>query len=152
MLGYTLYPIHAASCLFCTPRRLGVDDFDSYEQLCRFVAVVAEGSMVTHFIVHARKCFLKGLNPHQNRTVPPLRHEWAYALRCVRTIKGQFALEWNRGKAGDVWAAGAGSANMLPQGPQPALDPQPTLDPQLALDPQPALDPQLALEQNRATT
>lgn len=34
-----------------------------------------------HFIVHSRKCFLKGLNPHQNRTVPPLRYEWVYGLK-----------------------------------------------------------------------
>ncbi len=63
--------------------RLGVDEVDSYEQLQHFVSVVSEGSPVRHFIVHARKCFLKGLNPHQNRTVPPLRHEWVYSLRCT---------------------------------------------------------------------
>lgn len=54
---------------------------DSYEQLQRFVRIVSEGSPVRHFVVHARKCFLQGLNPHQNRTVPPLRHSWVYALR-----------------------------------------------------------------------
>ena len=39
---------------------------------------------VTHFIVHARKCFLAGLNPQGNRTVPPLRHEWVYSLRWAQ--------------------------------------------------------------------
>ena len=61
--------------------RLGVDDVDSYEQLLTFVRTVSGGSPVTHFIIHTRKAFLAGLNPHQNRTVPPLRHEWAYSLK-----------------------------------------------------------------------
>ena len=42
---------------------------------------------VTHFIVHARKCFLAGLNPQGNRTVPPLRHEWVYSLRWAQMTK-----------------------------------------------------------------
>ncbi|KAK9861204.1 hypothetical protein WJX84_007819 [Apatococcus fuscideae] len=58
--------------------RLGVDSVDSYESLCNFVRVVSERSGVLHFIIHARKCLLKGLNPHQNRTIPPLRYEAAY--------------------------------------------------------------------------
>lgn len=54
---------------------------DSYEALATFVRQVHEGSGVSHFIVHARKCHLKGLNPHQNRTVPPLRYQWVWALK-----------------------------------------------------------------------
>jgi tRNA-dihydrouridine synthase A len=50
-----------------------VDDVDTYEQLCRFVRTVSERSGVAHFVVHARKCLLSGLSPHQNRTIPPLR-------------------------------------------------------------------------------
>lgn len=61
--------------------RLGVDSFDTYPELARFVRVVSEGSGVSHFLIHARKCLLKGLNPHQNRTVPPLRYEWVWALK-----------------------------------------------------------------------
>jgi tRNA-dihydrouridine synthase len=53
--------------------RLGADDVDSYEALCNFVGVVSAAGGVRHFIIHARKCLLKGLSPHQNRTVPPLR-------------------------------------------------------------------------------
>ncbi|KXZ44463.1 hypothetical protein GPECTOR_67g303 [Gonium pectorale] len=60
--------------------RLGVDEEDSYAQLQHFVRVVSERSPVSHFIVHARKAYLDGLSPHQNRTVPPLRHQWAWAL------------------------------------------------------------------------
>lgn len=55
--------------------RLGADDLDSYEDFARFVGVVAEGGC-QHFIVHARKCILKGLDPKWNRTVPPLRYPW----------------------------------------------------------------------------
>ena len=51
----------------------GVDDADSYEQLCAFVEQVSRDGGVTHFIVHARKCILKGLSPSQNRSVPPIR-------------------------------------------------------------------------------
>jgi tRNA-dihydrouridine synthase len=58
-----------------------VDSFDTYPELAAFVRTVSQGSAVTHFIIHARKCLLKGLNPHQNRTVPPLRYEWVWALK-----------------------------------------------------------------------
>ena len=51
----------------------GADDVDSYEALCNFVAVVSARGGVDHFIIHARKCLLKGLSPHENRTIPPLR-------------------------------------------------------------------------------
>ena len=51
----------------------GVDDCDSYQALCRFIRVVSTHSAVTHFIIHARKCLLKGLSPRENRTIPPLR-------------------------------------------------------------------------------
>lgn len=80
----TCLPRPTSEWVLCNPTfacRLGVDDVDSYEQLQRFVRIVSEGSPVRHFVVHARKCFLQGLNPHQNRTVPPLRHSWVYALR-----------------------------------------------------------------------
>ena len=60
--------------------RIGVDDVDDYAALHRFVSVVAAASPVTHFVVHARKCLLSGLSPHQNRTVPPLRYHWPLAL------------------------------------------------------------------------
>lgn len=62
--------------------RIGVDDADSYELLSRFVRIVAEGGGVGHFIIHARKAILKGLSPAQNRTVPPLKHDWVYRLQA----------------------------------------------------------------------
>lgn len=61
--------------------RLGVDDVDSYEALHRFVSIVSTQSPVKHFMIHARKCLLKGLSPHQNRTIPPLRYHWVWALK-----------------------------------------------------------------------
>lgn len=61
--------------------RIGVDDNDSYNFLHRFIRIVSTESPVTHFIIHARKCLLKGLSPHQNRTIPPLKYEWLLALK-----------------------------------------------------------------------
>ncbi len=54
--------------------RLGIDDQDSYEALIGFVQTVAAAGCQT-FTLHARKAFLKGLNPKENRTVPPLRYD-----------------------------------------------------------------------------
>ena len=48
----------------CTVKcRLGVDDFDSYEFIHNFVWIVSEKGGVKHFVIHARKAFLNGLNP-----------------------------------------------------------------------------------------
>ncbi|KAM3141863.1 hypothetical protein pb186bvf_005949 [Paramecium bursaria] len=61
----------------CTVKcRLGVDDYDSYEFAQEFVNIVHKEGGVNHFIIHARKAFLKGLNPAQNRSVPPLKYEY----------------------------------------------------------------------------
>ena len=60
--------------------RIGVDDHDRYPDLYRFVDTVAAAGCFI-FIVHARKAFLSGLSPKQNRTVPPLRYEFVYRLK-----------------------------------------------------------------------
>ncbi|KAF3780946.1 tRNA-dihydrouridine(20/20a) synthase [Nymphaea thermarum] len=52
--------------------RIGVDDRDTYDQLCEFVDTVSSRSPTRHFIIHARKALLKGLNPAENRRIPPL--------------------------------------------------------------------------------
>ncbi|WP_226467762.1 tRNA dihydrouridine(20/20a) synthase DusA [Luteimonas panaciterrae] len=63
--------------------RLGVDDETRYEVFRAFIdAVAAAGCRV--FVVHARNAWLKGLSPKENREVPPLRYEWAYALKHER--------------------------------------------------------------------
>lgn len=60
--------------------RLGVDDDDSFEQLADFVGQIAEAGCKT-FIVHARKAWLQGLSPKQNREIPPLQYEQVYRLK-----------------------------------------------------------------------
>ncbi|KAL4453050.1 hypothetical protein ABPG73_005956 [Tetrahymena malaccensis] len=61
--------------------RLGVDNFDSYEFARDFIKIVSEKGQVQHFVVHARKAFLKGLNPAQNRNVPPLKYDYVLRLK-----------------------------------------------------------------------
>ncbi|MEX1364441.1 MAG: tRNA dihydrouridine(20/20a) synthase DusA [Nannocystaceae bacterium] len=60
--------------------RLGVDELDRYEDIERFVRVVAQAG-ADRFIVHARKAWLSGLSPKENRTVPPLRWSWVQRLK-----------------------------------------------------------------------
>jgi len=59
--------------------RIGVDDHDSFEELTKFISTVSSAG-VNHFIIHARKAFLDGLNPKENRTIPPLKYDWVYKL------------------------------------------------------------------------
>jgi tRNA-dihydrouridine synthase A len=63
--------------------RIGVDDIDRYEDMLNFVDCVAARGC-TRFSVHARKAWLQGLSPKQNRTVPPLRHEEIHRLKRER--------------------------------------------------------------------
>ena len=63
--------------------RIGVDDVDQYEDMLRFVDIVSEADC-THFSVHARKAWLSGLSPKENRTIPPLRYEEVYRLKAER--------------------------------------------------------------------
>lgn len=60
--------------------RIGIDESDSYEELLHFISTVADSGCRT-FIVHARKAWLKGLSPKQNREVPPLRYDMVYQLK-----------------------------------------------------------------------
>ncbi|HEY1991571.1 MAG TPA: tRNA dihydrouridine(20/20a) synthase DusA [Gammaproteobacteria bacterium] len=71
----------AASPLPVTVKtRIGVDDRDSYAELADFIGTVAEGGCWV-FIIHARKAWLKGLSPKENREIPPLRYDVAAALK-----------------------------------------------------------------------
>jgi len=63
--------------------RLGVDDQDVENTLPPFIETVAK-SGCTHFIIHARKAWLKGLSPKENRDVPPLDYD------LVRRMKQRF--------------------------------------------------------------
>lgn len=60
--------------------RIGVDDVDRYEDMERFVRDVASAG-ADAFTVHARKAWLHGLSPKENRTIPPLRYEDVYRLK-----------------------------------------------------------------------
>lgn len=60
--------------------RIGIDEMDSYDALTRFMGTVAESGCET-FIIHARKAWLQGLNPKQNREIPPLDYETIYRLK-----------------------------------------------------------------------
>ena len=60
--------------------RLGIDDLDSDEHLHGFISTVKESGCKT-FIIHARKAILDGLSPKDNRDIPPLQYERAYAIK-----------------------------------------------------------------------
>ena len=61
--------------------RLGIDDQDSYEFLCKFVEAIAAVGCQT-VIVHARKAWLKGLRPKENRNIPPLNYSRVQRLKA----------------------------------------------------------------------
>ena len=60
--------------------RIGIDHHDSYEYLAEFIDRVAQGGC-RHFIIHARKAWLQGLSPKENRMVPTLCYERVYRLK-----------------------------------------------------------------------
>jgi len=60
--------------------RIGIDHMDSYGQLLDFIAPVAAAGCPV-FIVHARKAWLQGLSPKENREIPPLNYPWVYQLK-----------------------------------------------------------------------
>lgn len=63
--------------------RIGIDELDSYEALCHFISTVA-GAGCRTFIIHARKAWLQGLSPRENREKPPLRYD------IVQKVKQDF--------------------------------------------------------------
>jgi tRNA-dihydrouridine synthase A len=60
--------------------RIGIDGRDSYEELVDFVARVAMGGCEV-FVIHARKAWLNGLSPKENRQIPPLRYEIVHRIK-----------------------------------------------------------------------
>ena len=63
--------------------RIGIDDQDAEESLDRFIDAVAEGGCTT-FILHARKAWLQGLSPKENRDVPPIDYGRVYRVKAGR--------------------------------------------------------------------
>jgi tRNA-dihydrouridine synthase A len=70
----------ACSLPVTVKHRIGIDDLDSYDHMARFVETVAATGCTT-FIAHARKAWLKGLSPKENRDLPPLRYADVYRLK-----------------------------------------------------------------------
>ncbi|WP_237057920.1 tRNA dihydrouridine(20/20a) synthase DusA [Microbulbifer sediminum] len=70
----------AVSVPVTVKHRIGIDDMEDYAGLTRFVEAQAAVGITT-FIVHARKAWLNGLSPKENREIPPLKHEMVYQLK-----------------------------------------------------------------------
>ena len=73
----------ATSLPITVKHRIGIDNMDDYNGMLAFIDTVAEADCDT-FIVHARKAWLKGLSPKENREIPPLLHENVYRLKLER--------------------------------------------------------------------
>lgn len=83
-------PAHVADCLIAMKQsvsipvtvktRIGIDHHDSYEHFANFVHVLVDAGC-DKLIVHARKAWLKGLSPKQNRTIPPIRYDYVYQIK-----------------------------------------------------------------------
>lgn len=95
--------------------RIGIDDLDRYEDMAHFVAVVAQTGC-RHFTVHARKAWLQGLSPKDNRNIPPLRYEAVHRLKTefphlwIETNGGFKTLDQVREQLADVDAVMIGRA------------------------------------------
>jgi len=73
----------AVPCPITVKHRIGVDQHDSFEELLTFVDRVAEAGCDA-FTIHARKAWLQGLSPKENRRIPPLRWDWVQRLKRER--------------------------------------------------------------------
>jgi tRNA-dihydrouridine synthase A len=76
-------PASAAPLPVTVKHRIGIDERDSFPELLAFVDTVSRAG-ARRFSVHARKAWLQGLDPRQNRTIPPLRHDWVHRLKAER--------------------------------------------------------------------
>ena len=73
--------------------RIGVDDYDSFSKLNNFVKKISNAG-ADRFTIHARKAILQGLNPKQNRNIPPLKYE---IVRKLKDINPELIIEINGG-------------------------------------------------------
>jgi tRNA-dihydrouridine synthase A len=62
--------------------RIGIDQEDSYEFFSAFAHCLIEAGC-DKLVVHARKAWLHGLNPKQNRTIPPLHYDYVYKIKAA---------------------------------------------------------------------
>lgn len=91
MISATNIPITVKS-------RTGIDELDEYSHLQEFIETIAAVGCKT-FIIHARKAWLNGLSPKENRTIPPLHYDRVYQAKedypdLNIVINGGFT-EWN---------------------------------------------------------
>jgi tRNA-dihydrouridine synthase A len=63
--------------------RIGIDEQEDYATFAGLHRHRGRGRLPT-FIVHARKAWLQGLSPKENRDIPPLRYDWVYRLKAER--------------------------------------------------------------------
>ena len=93
----------AANLPVTVKHRIGINDLDNDELLTAFVDRVAAAG-ASRFAVHARKAWLEGLDPKQNRTIPPLQHDRVINLKRRRP---ELTIELNGGleSPGDCLAA-----------------------------------------------
>lgn len=83
-------PERVADCLYAMKKavtipvsaktRIGIDNQDSYDFFAHFARQLIDAG-IDKLIVHARKAWLKGLNPKQNRTIPPLHYDFVYQIK-----------------------------------------------------------------------
>ncbi|HEY9667699.1 MAG TPA: tRNA dihydrouridine(20/20a) synthase DusA [Coleofasciculaceae cyanobacterium] len=72
--------IKAVNIPVTVKHRIGIDDRDRYEDMTQFVCIVSEAGC-QRFSVHARKAWLQGLSPKENRDIPPLRYSDVHRLK-----------------------------------------------------------------------
>ena len=70
----------ACSLPVTVKHRIGIDELDRYEDMANFVAIVSKAGS-DRFTVHARKAWLNGLSPKENRNIPPLRYAEVHRLK-----------------------------------------------------------------------
>jgi tRNA-dihydrouridine synthase A len=84
VVGEAVAAMRAAVAIPVTVKhRIGIDQRDQYEHMLEFVDVVAKAG-ADRFTVHARKAWLNGLSPKENRTVPPLEYAHVHRLKAER--------------------------------------------------------------------
>ena len=72
--------IEACDISVSVKSRIGIDEMETYDELSDFVYRIHKKGC-QHFIIHARKAWLHGLSPKQNRTIPPLNYPWVYQIK-----------------------------------------------------------------------
>ena len=73
--------------------RIGIDDCDDFSFLNNFIDIVSKVGC-EYFIIHARKAWLKGLSPKENRDIPPLRYD---LVEEIKTLYPQVRISLNGG-------------------------------------------------------